>query len=329
MTQLNTREIRTTAARRIPPLRSPLASGGSTAHRTTERARASVEPCVARERGLGRPLKVGLSAGLGVFLFLGLWAPDASRGSAERLQPAASRRLQGLSILTPESSVIRGVSDITGWLVPDIEDGQGQPARADHPERSPSVPNPAAGSSVKAALADNGSRSTAGPVPTRGPAARAWVGASGRSAGSEGRGAAGKSSQRIGSGNGLRGSTGVKRRSSVAAAMEEEKSKKTAAARPRIKVQDPVATFQPKPVYPPSALKEELPGSVEVELWVTPLGGVEGLKVLHAEPPGRFEEAVLEAVKQWRFIPARDQDGKPIQAYERFEYVFKLEAPRS
>ena len=50
-------------------------------------------------------------------------------------------------------------------------------------------------------------------------------------------------------------------------------------------------------------------GVVTVHVAVQRNGTVSDVKIVHAEPPGYgFEEAVLEAAKRWKFVPALRDD---------------------
>ena len=119
---------------------------------------------------------------------------------------------------------------------------------------------------------------------------------------------------------------GAKRRTSVA--IEEEKIVvKAALPKQRVLTVQPQETFRPKPVYPPSALKKEVEGAVRVKFLVTATGSVKNLEVLWAEPAGHFEDNVKEAVSQWRFVPGKDQDGKPMEAEQVYTYRFQFEGP--
>jgi TonB family protein len=117
---------------------------------------------------------------------------------------------------------------------------------------------------------------------------------------------------------------GARRRTSVAVAMEEEKTAKATGPRERVIVQKAQETSKPKPAYPKAAEKESKQGFVKVKFKVSTLGTVEDIEILAAEPPGYFEESVREALKQWRYRPARDQDGKPIESAKQWSYQFKL-----
>jgi len=71
--------------------------------------------------------------------------------------------------------------------------------------------------------------------------------------------------------------------------------------------------------YPPEAEAQHIEGRVRVRLSVDLQGNVTDAKVLLAEPPGVFEEAVLEGVRQYQF----KKDGTTYQADQ--EVIFKID----
>jgi protein TonB len=74
-----------------------------------------------------------------------------------------------------------------------------------------------------------------------------------------------------------------------------------------------------KPVYPPEAEAQHIQGHVKVRLSVDLEGEVTAAEVLVSDPPGVFEEAVLTAVKQYKF----KKDGTTYQADQ--DVVFKID----
>ena len=66
-----------------------------------------------------------------------------------------------------------------------------------------------------------------------------------------------------------------------------------------------------EPAYPPKAEEAGIEGSVILDAVITKDGEVSELSVLKCRPEGQgFEEAALEAVRQWRYEPASDR-GEP------------------
>lgn len=79
----------------------------------------------------------------------------------------------------------------------------------------------------------------------------------------------------------------------------------------------------PKPVYPPEAVKEGNEGTVLLLVEVLPNGRVGELEV--AKPSGyeMLDQSALTAVKRWQFIPAR-KGGTPFTCWVKIPIVFKL-----
>jgi len=74
-----------------------------------------------------------------------------------------------------------------------------------------------------------------------------------------------------------------------------------------------------KPIYPPDAEAQHIQGRVKVRLSVDLDGNVTDVQMLRSEPPGVFDDAVLTAVKQYKFRP----DGTTYLADQ--EIVFKID----
>jgi protein TonB len=62
---------------------------------------------------------------------------------------------------------------------------------------------------------------------------------------------------------------------------------------------------------------------VLVEFTVTESGEVQDPVIIEANPPGVFDQTVLETVRRWRFRP-KEQNGKPIAVRARQPLEFKL-----
>lgn len=74
-----------------------------------------------------------------------------------------------------------------------------------------------------------------------------------------------------------------------------------------------------KPKYPPEAEAQHIQGRVKVRLTVEVDGSVSGVEILVSEPPGAFEQSVLEAVRQYKF----KKDGTTYKADQ--EIFFKID----
>ncbi|MGH8509147.1 MAG: energy transducer TonB [Gammaproteobacteria bacterium] len=66
------------------------------------------------------------------------------------------------------------------------------------------------------------------------------------------------------------------------------------------------------PLYPPHARTRRIEGFVQVEFLVTEDGSVREPKIVHAQPPGFFERAVLSVIRHWKF-ERKLVDGKPVE----------------
>jgi protein TonB len=75
--------------------------------------------------------------------------------------------------------------------------------------------------------------------------------------------------------------------------------------------------------YPARARSKGITGFVTLSLLITDKGDVERVKILEAQPDGVFEEAALEAVRDWKFEPATYK-GKTVKVWARQRVQFKL-----
>jgi TonB family protein len=87
----------------------------------------------------------------------------------------------------------------------------------------------------------------------------------------------------------------------------------------------PVLQTRAEAAYPPNALRDRVEGTVSLELEIDESGDVTGARVLSPAGHG-FDEAALEAAKQFRFVPAT-RAGKPVPSVVQLAYEFHLPAP--
>jgi protein TonB len=83
----------------------------------------------------------------------------------------------------------------------------------------------------------------------------------------------------------------------------------------------PVPIAQAQPVYPPALKAEGVEGFVVVRFIVTEAGAVDDVRIVKGDP--RFNDAVLAAVKTWRFKPATSQ-GRPVPYPKTMKIPFKI-----
>jgi TonB family protein len=75
------------------------------------------------------------------------------------------------------------------------------------------------------------------------------------------------------------------------------------------------------PVYPPMARSAGMQGTVELHLHITPQGTVDVVRRLSGQP--MLANAAIEAVKQWRYDPAK-LNGKPVEMETTVRLVFSV-----
>jgi len=86
-----------------------------------------------------------------------------------------------------------------------------------------------------------------------------------------------------------------------------------------------VAIVQPMPEYPAAALSDHIAGVVVAEIMATAGGVVEKVQILQA-PDRRTGDAVVAALKQWRFKDVTlDGSTQPLKPYGRVTFYFSVE----
>lgn len=83
----------------------------------------------------------------------------------------------------------------------------------------------------------------------------------------------------------------------------------------------PISMVQPK--YPEAAIEASLEGTVYTKLLVEPDGSVSQALISKSDNP-IFDEAALEAARQWTFTPGKDRNGNPTKVWTTIPLRFKL-----
>ena len=83
-------------------------------------------------------------------------------------------------------------------------------------------------------------------------------------------------------------------------------------------------TVRVLPIYPKRALQRGREGHVTVEFDITARGTVVNEKVVEAVPPGVFDDAALEALRQYRYSPGHDNAQGTIVQRRREIFRFNL-----
>ncbi len=77
------------------------------------------------------------------------------------------------------------------------------------------------------------------------------------------------------------------------------------------------------PKYPEDAKKNKIQGIVILELTIEADGRVSDIRALQ-DPDSRLTAAAVEAVRQWRFSPAKGKDGNPVRVLSSVTINFEL-----
>lgn len=97
---------------------------------------------------------------------------------------------------------------------------------------------------------------------------------------------------------------------------------------PRFRVYEeaPVAVRRIPPEYPTWARRMGIEGTVILQVEIFEDGTVGAVEVVQSlqSGPGGLDEAAINAVKQWRFAPAKSQ-GKPIAVWATIPIEFRLD----
>ena len=80
----------------------------------------------------------------------------------------------------------------------------------------------------------------------------------------------------------------------------------------------------PRPLYPMSARRRGEQGTVLLKVLVTREGTAATVRVETSSGSKSLDEAALEAVRKWRFVPAK-RGAQPVEEWYEIPLVFKLE----
>lgn len=78
------------------------------------------------------------------------------------------------------------------------------------------------------------------------------------------------------------------------------------------------------PEYPRLAERDGIEGYVELALSITAEGDVQSARVITASPPGTFDRAAIDAVRQWKYSP-RTENGTPVASEAKTRIEFRLQ----
>ena len=87
-------------------------------------------------------------------------------------------------------------------------------------------------------------------------------------------------------------------------------------------LEPPVLVSKVDPLYPESARRAGVEGTVVLDVQISVRGRVEDVQVLRGLPLG-LSEAAAEAVRAWHYRPARGRSG-PVASHKTVRIVFTL-----
>ncbi len=88
-------------------------------------------------------------------------------------------------------------------------------------------------------------------------------------------------------------------------------------------VSEPVLVNKVNPSYPKEAKEDKVQGTVIVDITIDTEGSVIEAKATKS-PDARLSTAAIDAIKQWKFKPALNKAGKPVQVLATVTVNFKL-----
>lgn len=89
------------------------------------------------------------------------------------------------------------------------------------------------------------------------------------------------------------------------------------------------ATETPQPLYPPAARAAGHQGTVVIGVLVSERGELLQARVQRSSRSPALDQAALDAVRRWRFAPATDPLGRPIEAAASVPFTFRKDSAAS
>ncbi|HVY38050.1 MAG TPA: energy transducer TonB, partial [Polyangia bacterium] len=80
----------------------------------------------------------------------------------------------------------------------------------------------------------------------------------------------------------------------------------------------------PRPAYPDVAMRHEWEGQVLLRVRVSPAGRVEALEIERSSGHDVLDQAALESVRGWTFVPSR-QGGVAVSGWVSVPVAFRLQ----
>ena len=103
----------------------------------------------------------------------------------------------------------------------------------------------------------------------------------------------------------------------------EAPKKDQAAAGKEKDISKPVLSQKVDPKYPEEAKKNKIQGMVKVDALIDKEGSVIEAKAVESPDPS-LAQAAIDAVRQWKFKPATNKKGEPVQVKTTVTVNFRL-----
>ena len=100
----------------------------------------------------------------------------------------------------------------------------------------------------------------------------------------------------------------------------------TANSNENSQITPPVVIYKVSPKYPDEARKKYLEGKVLLKMTVSNEGIVSDAEVVESSGYDILDEAAINAVKEWRFTPAKE-NSEAISAEVVMPIIFKIQSP--
>ena len=91
-----------------------------------------------------------------------------------------------------------------------------------------------------------------------------------------------------------------------------------------VPVTPPKVVYKVRPIYPPSAKRDEITGVTYVTVYVNASGTVDSVSIAQSSGDRDLDNSAVEAAYQWTFTPALDKYGVPSACEITFPVEFTL-----
>lgn len=87
-------------------------------------------------------------------------------------------------------------------------------------------------------------------------------------------------------------------------------------------IRSPLVLHKVETIYPEEAKKQGIEGIAVLKVFISEK--VQNIKIVHSSGNGSLDQAAIESVKQWMFVPATNSKGEKCATNAELAMVFKL-----